>query len=63
MSFLLFLGMSYALLADLPLAHGLYNNLFFPLIYMLFGTGRHVCVGTSAIENMMSFAAVANVVG
>lgn len=55
--------MSYALLAGLPPAYGLYNNVFHPFIYMLFGTGRQVCVGTSAIEAMMSFEAVANVVG
>lgn len=60
---ILCLGMSYARLADLPPAHGLYNNLFYPLIYMLFGTARQVCVGTSAIEAMMSSEAVAKVVG
>lgn len=57
------IGMSYALLANLPPQHGLYNNFVYPLIYMILGTGRQVCVGTSAIENMMAFEAVANTVG
>lgn len=56
-------GMSYALLAGLPPAHGLYNNLLYPFIYMFFGSARQVCVGTSAIEALMSSQAVANVVG
>lgn len=63
-NFMIFvLGMSYSLLAGLPPAHGLYCNLFFPLFYMLFGTARQSVIGTSAIEAVLTKAAVSNVVG
>lgn len=56
------MGMSYALLAGLPPVHGLYNNILYPLIYMLLGGQAQVCLGTSAIEAMMSASAVAKIV-
>lgn len=56
-------GMSYALLARLPPQFGLYVNLIYPLIYMLFGTGRHVAVGVSAIEDLLLGESVTRVIG
>ncbi|CEM10055.1 unnamed protein product [Vitrella brassicaformis CCMP3155] len=57
------MGMSYSLLANLPPVYGLYNQLFLPLIYMLFGTFHHASIGTSAIEAILCAEAVANVIG
>lgn len=56
-------GMSYALLARLPPQFGLYVNLIYPLIYMVFGTGRHVAVGVSAIEDLLLGESVTRVIG
>lgn len=56
-------GMSYALLARLPPQFGLYVNFIYPLIYMVFGTGRHVAVGVSAIEDLLLGESVTRVIG
>lgn len=55
-------GMSYALLARLPPQFGLYVNLIYPLVYMIFGTGRHVAVGVSAIEDLLLGESVTRVI-
>ncbi|CEM04299.1 unnamed protein product [Vitrella brassicaformis CCMP3155] len=57
------MGMSYALLAGMPPVYGLYNGLFFPLIYTFFGTSHHASLGVSAIENLLCAEAVASVIG
>ncbi|CEM08049.1 unnamed protein product [Vitrella brassicaformis CCMP3155] len=57
------MGMSYSLLANMPPVYGLYNQLFLPLIYMLFGTFHHASIGTSAIESILCAEAVAHVIG
>ncbi|KAL8441995.1 hypothetical protein Emag_006740 [Eimeria magna] len=56
-------GMSYSMLARLPPQFGLYVNLIYPLVYMIFGTGRHVAVGVSAIENLLLGESVTRVIG
>lgn len=56
-------GMSYALLARLPPQMGLYVNFVYPLVYMVFGTGRHVAVGVSAIEDLLLGESVTRIIG
>ncbi|CDJ50682.1 sulfate transporter, putative [Eimeria brunetti] len=56
-------GMSYAMLARLPPQMGLYVNFVYPLVYMLFGTGRHVAVGVSAIEDLLLGESVTRIIG
>ncbi|OEH74674.1 putative sulfate transporter [Cyclospora cayetanensis] len=56
-------GMSYAMLARLPPQFGLYVNFVYPLIYMIFGTGRHVAVGVSAIEDLLLGESVTRIIG
>jgi MFS superfamily sulfate permease-like transporter len=46
--------MGYALLANLAPVNGLYMSFFPLLIYALFGTSRHIAMGTIAIVSLMS---------
>lgn len=57
------MGMSYSLLAKLPPQYGLYVGLFYPLVYMVLGTGIHVNVGVSAIEDLLAGEAVSRIIG
>ncbi|CAN0318922.1 unnamed protein product [Laminaria digitata] len=41
------MGMSYALLANLPPVYGLYTALVPPVMYMLFGTCSQLSLGVS----------------
>jgi MFS superfamily sulfate permease-like transporter len=43
------LGIAYAILTGVDPVYGLYSCFFGVLFYMLFGTSRHVSVGTMAV--------------
>ena len=51
-------SMGYSLLANMPPKYGLYTSLFPVLVYFIFGTSRHVSLGTMALSSLFIRAAV-----
>jgi MFS superfamily sulfate permease-like transporter len=53
-------GMAYGLLSGLDPIVGLYMAFFPTLVYFLFGTSRHISMGTFAVVSLMTAKVVAS---
>ncbi|XP_054785780.1 probable sulfate transporter 3.5 [Prosopis cineraria] len=54
-------GISYAKLAEIPPVIGLYSSFVPPLVYAIFGSSRHMAVGTIAAASLLLYQTVSSV--
>ena len=50
--------MAYAFLANMPAVNGLFVQFFPVLAYVVFGTSRHISIGTFAVVSLMIGAVI-----
>ena len=56
-------GLAYGALTSLNPVYGLYTSLFPNIAYILFGTSRHMSVGTFAVMSIMVYSTITNLEG
>jgi MFS superfamily sulfate permease-like transporter len=54
-------GLAYGSLTDLNPVNGIYTSFFTGITYILFGTSRHLSVGTYAITSLMVYSCISRV--
>jgi MFS superfamily sulfate permease-like transporter len=54
-------GLAYGALTSLNPVNGIYTSFFTGLTYVLFGTSRHLSVGTYAVISLMVYSAISRV--
>jgi MFS superfamily sulfate permease-like transporter len=51
-------ALAYGALTSLNPVHGLYTSFYTGLVYVLFGTSKHLSVGTFAVTSLMVYSTV-----
>jgi len=54
-------GLAYGALTDLNPVNGIYTSFFSGITYILFGTSRHLSVGTYAVTSLMVYSCISRV--